>query len=447
MDSVIYLTHFSYLFFLFASVILYHLSPLNYKKTTLLLISLSFYGLINPQFFWVIPLQVFLNLLIIYFVPYSFFIWGFNLFFLGFFKYKFFLSYILEHGVSGFYDPTKWLLPLGISFVSFQAIGLGLDLKRQKSKRPCPFDLANFLLFFPQIVSGPIERSNTLLPQVKVLKDLKAQFKLGTFFLLSGLFRKLVIADNLAPFAKSFSRDPFLYSGLEHWLGGLVYFFQIYNDFYGYILMAKGVALFFGIELSQNFNRPYFSQSIQDFWNRWHITLSHWIRDYLFYPMSFGRFRLPIPLVLLLVFSLSGLWHGAAINFILWGGFHGLLLANENFLEKLNVWEKIPTVMRRIYFWIMISFSWVLFSNSDFANLKIQIHRMVFFWYFPTLREVVNSLNVLMIFAFLAFILLEYFQNKKVYHSRLFFPAMLLLAILTYSLSLPISEPFIYFQF
>jgi alginate O-acetyltransferase complex protein AlgI len=258
-----------------------------------------------------------------------------NLTFLGFFKYWGF--FVNEFGdvlrVMGFTPHIPVLaivLPIGISFYTFQSMAYTIDVYRRHTK-PAPnlLDFAVFVSYFPQLVAGPIERSFKLLPQIlSERRYRKGDFSEGLYHIVIGLCKKVVIADNLAPIVNHIFDVPVAQlSGTEVLLGVLAFAIQIYGDFSGYSSIAQGVSKWMGIDLSYNFRMPYFARSPSEFWQRWHISLSQWLRDYLYVPLG-GNRRGPrrTYINLMLTMLLGGLWHGAAWTYVAWGAWHGALL-------------------------------------------------------------------------------------------------------------------------
>ena len=258
-----------------------------------------------------------------------------NLGILGFFKY---FGFFVESFASllssfGFQSSTPFfniVLPVGISFYTFQTMSYTIDVYRRKLPATRNFfDFALFVSFFPQLVAGPIERATKLLPQVlQPRKFSQSSFVEGFYLIILGLFKKVVIADNMAPIVNYiFSRDVSTLSGAEVLLGVYAFAFQIYGDFAGYTDIARGVAKWLGFDLMLNFRMPYFATSPSDFWQRWHISLSSWLRDYLYIPLGGNRQGTLLTYRnLMLTMILGGLWHGAAWTFVAWGFFHGLIL-------------------------------------------------------------------------------------------------------------------------
>ena len=255
-----------------------------------------------------------------------------NLGLLAFFKYGNFLWENFAYGLLirvGFEVPAVLVitLPVGISFYTFQSMGHTIDVyRRQFGERVGLRDFALYVGFFPQLVAGPILRGKEFFPQLKEL-DRRRDWWGGADLVLCGFMKKVLIADNLALYVDAVYADPFAYSQLEVALATYAFAAQIYCDFSGYTDIARGVAKWIGIEIPINFNYPYFSESMVEFWRRWHISLSSWLRDYLYISLGGNRVGRSRTLCnLLLTMILGGFWHGAAWNFLLWGAYHGGLL-------------------------------------------------------------------------------------------------------------------------
>lgn len=226
----------------------------------------------------------------------------------------------------------QMLLPVGISFYTFQALGYVIDVYRGKVEPERHLGrFALFVSFFPQILAGPIERATNMLPQYYEKFDFdEARVTSGLRLMLWGMFMKIVIADRLGLYVNTVYNDPSVWSGWPLLLATYFFAFQIYCDFAGYSNIAIGAARVMGFDLMENFRRPYFAQSPSDFWRRWHISLSSWFRDYLYIPLGGNRVSIPRwYLNLMIVFLVSGLWHGAAWTFVIWGGLHGLYMVGE----------------------------------------------------------------------------------------------------------------------
>ncbi len=298
-----------------------------------------------------------------------------NLGMLGFFKY---CNFFVESGTDllaalgwEFLAPRlDIVLPVGISFYTFQTLSYTLDVHRGRLQA-CrdPLDFALFVAFFPQLVAGPIERAAALLPQMQQPRRTSAdQWVEGLWLILWGLFKKVVVADNLAVFVDA------VFSGgeLGFWrvlLGTYAFAYQIYGDFSGYSDIARGLAKLMGFELLLNFQQPYLATDPSDFWRRWHISLSTWLRDYLYIPLG-GNRRGPgrTYLNLMLTMLLGGLWHGARWNFVLWGAYHGGLLAlHRRFFHGRSRW---PRWLRQLGMFHLTCLGWLFFRATSLAQIR-----------------------------------------------------------------------------
>lgn len=275
------------------------------------------------------------------------------------------------------------LLPVGISFYTFQSIGYVVDVYRGDIEAEKHFGkYAAFVAFFPQLVAGPIERSNNLLPQLK-----KEQFfdydkaTYGLKLMAWGYFKKIVIADTLAMSVDKIYADIHGYSGFARF--AVIFFFsiQIYCDFSGYSDIARGTAKLFGIDLMENFKSPYFSASIREFWRRWHISLSSWFRDYLYIPLGGNRVsKVRNAVNLMITFLCSGLWHGASWTFVTWGGLHGGTQIAEKFIDthkKEGKRNRIPHWVKVVLNFILVSAFWTFFRAQRFKDAAY----MLVYWY------------------------------------------------------------------
>ena len=293
---------------------------------------------------------------------------------LAFFKYAGFfvenISDVLDtFGIANFESTLKIILPVGISFYTFQSIGYVIDVytKRTFARRSL-IDTALFISFFPQLVAGPIERASSLLPQFERRRSFDSnRTARGISLIAWGLFKKLVIADNVGMIVDSIfsSAQP---GAPMLWVGVLAFGVQILADFSGYTDIARGSARLLGIELSLNFRHPWLAASPADFWRRWHITLSTWLRDYVYIPLGGnrnGRYSLAINLIV--TFVLGGLWHGAAWNFVLWGLLNAALILIWRAASHLRI--NLPTLPATLITFIVISASWLLFREGDFSYI------------------------------------------------------------------------------
>lgn len=281
-------------------------------------------------------------------------------------------------------------LPIGISFFTFQSVSYLVDIRqgRLRVERNL-LRLGLHLAFFPKLLAGPIERAAELLPQLRTLDRTSAlNLHVGAKLILWGFFCKLVVADNIASLVDTVLKNPGDQSGASLAAAFTTYAFQIYFDFLGYTYIAIGIARCFNIHLTQNFLVPYSATSLRDFWRRWHITLSSWFRDYLYVPLGGNRTD-GVTRVgqLVLVFALSGLWHGAALTFVAWGAFHGLAFAVEDFgrrglalVPRAHSIASTPMVRsaQRMLVFMVVTCGWVLFRSPDFDTVTLAVARIAF---------------------------------------------------------------------
>lgn len=291
------------------------------------------------------------------------------------------------------------LLPVGISFYTFQTLSYVIDVYKGTVQAERHFGIyATFVSFFPQLVAGPIERSQNLLPQIKHHHTFNKENALyGTRLIIWGLYKKMVIADNLAVYADQVFNNLYDHSGGSVFLAMLFFTVQIYCDFSGYSDIARGSAKLFGIDLMENFKSPYFSTCIRDFWSRWHISLSTWFRDYLYIPLGGNRVsRLRNIINLMITFLVSGLWHGANWNFVVWGGMHGVMQVYENaFGIRKQDDNGIYTAIRQLFTFAFVSLAWVFFRVDNIHLGFYAVYSMLSGITHPIsyLKDAVNALG------------------------------------------------------
>lgn len=325
-----------------------------------------------------------------------------NLFILFSFKYFNFFSANVTRTFSFFHVyihiPTfDFLLPIGISFYTFEALSYIIDVYRGDVKAEKNLGkYALFISFFPQLVAGPIEKSKNLLKQFDEVHYFDYdRVKDGLLLMLWGLFQKMVVADRLAELVNTVYNNPAKYEGLEVVIATVFFAFQIYCDFAAYSDIARGAAEVMGFRLTNNFERPYFSKSIKEFWRRWHVTLGAWFKDYLYIPLGGNRCsKLRYYFNIMVVFIVCGLWHGASVNFIVWGGLHGLYQVVGDILKpfKKSVIKtfKIKTnvfsykLFQVLVTFILVDFAWIFFRAGSFTYATIVINKMLYFnpWVF-----------------------------------------------------------------
>jgi D-alanyl-lipoteichoic acid acyltransferase DltB (MBOAT superfamily) len=307
-----------------------------------------------------------------------------NLSILCFFKYfNFFVdsaaSALAVFGLHSNIPLLQIILPVGISFYTFQTMTYTIDIYRDKLGPTKNFiDFALFVCFFPQLLAGPIERATNLLPQIASPRQItKAQVLSGLNLILLGYFKKVAIADTLAPIADKIFASPDLMTSGQLWTGVYAFTIQIYCDFSGYTDIARGIALILGFRIMENFNAPYLSRSITEFWRRWHISLSTWLRDYLYIPLGGNRAgNIRTYTNLIITFLLCGLWHGAAWTFIIWGLTHGLYISAHRIILRgrkvdiswpINYSRRIVEFGKIILTFHIVALTWVLFKSPNFT--------------------------------------------------------------------------------
>ncbi len=299
---------------------------------------------------------------------------------IGFFKYANFTLGSFESlvGIFGFKADLPFLdivLPLGISFYTFQMMSYIVDTYRGEPAEESFWNFAAYVSFFPQLVAGPIVRPKTLLPQIKAHHVFDEERAVrGMFLIAQGLVKKIVFADYLGGYVDKVFAAPSEFSGIATLVGVYAYAFQIYFDFSGYTDIAIGCGKLFGFEIPINFNLPYIAKNPREFWRRWHISLSTWLRDYLYIPLGGNRkTRARTYVNMMITMLLGGLWHGANWTFVLWGGFHGVLIAIQRFLEERYAFAKklfsdrwtVTTVLSALVTFHLVCFGWVLFRAES----------------------------------------------------------------------------------
>jgi alginate O-acetyltransferase complex protein AlgI len=292
---------------------------------------------------------------------------------LGFFKYFMFLQTNLNHVLAWFgaegVRVLQIALPTGISFYIFHTLSYSIDVYRGTAPPARSFtDFACYIALYPQLVAGPIIRYNTVAGQLVNRSHTWEKFSSGVALFVLGFAKKVLLANPVGQIADAAFAAQSL-TALDAWFGAMAYAFQIYFDFSGYSDMAIGLGRMIGFEFMQNFNSPYLADSITDFWRRWHISLSTFLRDYLYFPLG-GNRKGPwrTYLNLALVMLLGGLWHGASWTFVVWGAYHGTLLAWERWLGKHSVYDRLPRPARIAVTFVLVLFSWVLFRSDNFHD-------------------------------------------------------------------------------
>lgn len=348
------------------------------------------------------------------------------------------------------------ILPVGISFYTFQTLSYSIDIYREKIKS-CKDIIAffTFVSLFPQLVAGPIERASNLIPQIEKRRSLNSTLvKTGIFQIFIGLFRKVAIADNLGVYVDAAYANHEIHNGSTLLIATIFYAFQIYFDFSGYSDIAIGSAKLFGFKFNRNFNLPYFSKTLTEFWRKWHMSLSYWLRDYLY--ISLGGNRKGEILTyrnLLLTMLLGGLWHGSSWNFIIWGGIHGLFLSFEKFTFskfKINTFNAFGF----LYTFIVVLIAWVFFRAVDLNTAINILGKWISLEFGPIFIGDINAfVNGLLLAVTGILIDLKIFSSKtpledygtkfSTFRLSVVVSVIILIICLFYST----AENFIYFQF
>lgn len=467
-----------FLFFLPVVLIFYYVFSHRVQNIWLLIASYFFYGWWD----WRFLILIFISTSVDYFS--ALFIYnnteekkrkiGFyasivvNLGLLGVFKYfNFFIDNFVALGSAvgiNLNTPVMRLIPpVGISFYTFQTLSYTIDVYRNIQKPALNFfDFALYVSYFPQLVAGPIERASSLLPQI--LKKRKVNSEMinsGLLLILIGFFKKIAIADTAAAGVEEVFSNPARFSSWFLWKGLYLFSIQIYCDFSGYSNIARGVSKLFGIELMENFKSPYLSKNITEFWRRWHISLSTWLKDYLFIPLNLKLRYLKhfgTAISIIITFLLCGLWHGAAWTFIVWGLLHGLFLATHLYWNKsmmsgsvrrfFNFPSFIGKVVSVIVVFHLVSFSWIFFRSQDFSEALIYMNGILSFKGEFSFRFFLMPATLLTLL-----IPLDFTQYKKPdlvgipSWPRLLRSAYYIIMILSVILLSSNEIPFIYFQF
>lgn len=383
-----------------------------------------------------------------------------NLGLLGWFKYQLFFEQLLFQSgeildFEGF-SVGKFIIPIGISFYTFQTIGYTIDVYRKTVKaEKNVLDFFVFVSFFPQLIAGPIERFNTLMPQLKKIAKVHWRdipYTTALSLILWGLFRKIVVADRLGMVVDKVFDHPETYSGMLLLGSGFLFMIQIYMDFSGYTMMARGLAKAIGIELSMNWNFPLFQTSTRGFWRHWHLTLTQWFRDYIYFPLGGNRKgRMALLSTVLLIFVVSGLWHGANLTFVIWGTVNGLIVLLEILLLRHL---KFPSILgwmgvlltQSVLFLIFRSAStnrWIDYMTHGMTNPVLDWRHDYAALDLWSISLLVNFLVLIVVFA----VEWRLFRKENRNYPEMGWIGLGILLMSTLILGEFGSEPFIYFQF
>ena len=386
---------------------------------------------------------------------------------LVYFKYFNLLYETFANITSTSFDPLDIILPAGISFFTFRSISYMVDIYRREIE-PCRnfLDYTFFLTFFPPLLAGPVVRAKDMLPQIKENPvATRAMVAEGLFLIIAGLIKKVVIADYISGnFVDRIFDNPSLYTGFENMMGAVGFALQLYCDFSGYSDMAIGIALLLGFRFPKNFDAPYKSATITEFWRRWHISLSSWLRDYLYISLGGnrkGRVRTYFNLMVTMV--LGGLWHGAALRFVLWGGIHGMALAlHKLWLSVVPGAKAAGSEMKRgwriagiFLTFNLVCFSWLMFRAESMQTVTLMLHQIFFDFNAPVIPQVLTGYTA--VFAFIAAGYVLHFVPARiderirsgVTQAPMALQVLLMAAMIWSVMQIKSSDiqPFIYFQF
>jgi alginate O-acetyltransferase complex protein AlgI len=405
-------------FFLPAFLFVYLLAGRKYKNLVFLFFSVVFYAWGAPRFILILVGSTLLNFYLVKELYYArtrklkrllgFFSILVNLGLLAYFKYANFfvenLNAVLANIGFETYHWTAVILPIGISFFTFQSLTYTIDVYRgihAPLKNPLNYML--YIMMFPQLVAGPIVRYETIADQLTTRKASNEDFLTGFYRFVIGLSKKVLIADVLGrEVFHVMQGDVALLDSTTAWIAILAYAFQIYFDFAGYSDMAIGIGRMLGFRFPENFDNPYTAASVTEFWRRWHMTFTTFMRLYLYYPLGGNRVKTKRRLYfnLFTVFLISGLWHGASWNFVVWGALHGMLLVTERVFLK-NVLDRLPKFIGVLYTFIAVILVWVPFRLENFSDSLAYFSRLFAFDFGPLHWEAKNYIYVTLLIAFL----------------------------------------------
>lgn len=366
------------------------------------------------------------------------------------------INYVLHTG----FDTLKIALPLGISFFTFTQIAYLVDAYKKEVREYDFLNYALFVTFFPHLIAGPILHHSEMMPQFADIRKKVINNKyisIGLFLLAIGLFKKVILADFLSPFVKEMFDTAQVLTCFEAWIASFAYSFQLYFDFSGYCDMALGIAFLFNISLPINFNSPYKAQNIQDFWHRWHMTLSRFLKMYIYIPLGGNRLgEAKTYRNLFLTFLIGGIWHGANWTFIIWGAIHGACICIHRFWQKLNI--KMNHILAQVITFLLVNFAWVYFRSpsihrandfiqsmfglNGFSPVEISKMRFVF---------LDGNIKISLILLISCAILVFFFKNsmewvEKFKPTKVFMVVTLALLLVSIFSINRVSE-FLYFQF
>ena len=449
-------------FFLPIVLICYYLVPFKLKNYVLLVFSLIFYAWGEPVY---IILMIFSCLLNYFYALYHdkvknkklLFILCIvaNLLILGFFKYADFLIDIINSIFRLNINPLKLALPIGISFFTFQTMSYSIDVYRSSVVPERNFFyFTTYVSMFPQLIAGPIVRYETISKELYKRDINFNNFSDGLLRFMQGLFKKVLIANNIGYLWTTLSSMESL-SIASAWLGIIAYTFQIYFDFSAYSDMAIGMGKMLGFNYLENFNYPYISKSVTEFWRRWNISLSSWFKDYVYIPLGGSKCsRIKHIRNILIVWCLTGIWHGASYNFMLWGLYYGIILIIEKFFLK-DFLSKLPNTLKHIYTMLVVIIGWLIFASTDLSMFSVYFSNMFNIFKYPFIDEtfIFYFKSYFIIIVISTLLSMPIYQNiKKKLNSRgwMIISLILYLVFFFITVSYLVSDsynPFLYFRF
>ena len=451
-----------FFFFLPIVLIFYYLVPFKLKNYVLLVFSLIFYAWGEPVY---IILMIFSCLLNYFYALYHdkvknkklLFILCIvaNLLILGFFKYADFLIDIINSIFRLNINPLKLALPIGISFFTFQTMSYSIDVYRSSVVPERNFFyFTTYVSMFPQLIAGPIVRYETISKELYKRDINFNNFSDGLLRFMQGLFKKVLIANNIGYLWTTLSSMESL-SIASAWLGIIAYTFQIYFDFSAYSDMAIGMGKMLGFNYLENFNYPYISKSVTEFWRRWNISLSSWFKDYVYIPLGGSKCsRIKHIRNILIVWCLTGIWHGASYNFMLWGLYYGIILIIEKFFLK-DFLSKLPNTLKHIYTMLVVIIGWLIFASTDLSMFSVYFSNMFNIFKYPFIDEtfIYYFKSYFIIIVISTLLSMPIYQNiKKKLNSRgwMIISLILYLVFFFITVSYLVSDsynPFLYFRF
>ena len=375
--------------------------------------------------------------------------------YLLFFKYYNFLIDNINAIFSINITKSKLSLPIGISFYTFQALSYLIDVYKGKTKvQKNILYLALYISLFPQLIAGPIVRYETIESEIKKRNHTLDNAVNGLKRFISGLSKKVIIANNMALIVDTIFDANVIPGTLIIYLAAICYTLQIYYDFSGYSDMAIGLGKLFGFSFLENFNYPYIAKSITDFWRRWHISLSSWFRDYVYIPLGGSRVKtIKIIRNIFIVWLLTGFWHGASWNFVIWGLYYGILLLLEKFVLK-NILDKIPNILRHILTLFLVVIGWVIFRLTDINTLLLTLKHMFIYKPVNIERFILDNANLIFNFYLIIPAIILCYPFKINIDENKFIPNFIInmcyIGLLLFNISILTSNtynPFIYFRF